>query len=215
MPTHPDFSNLTVVSHPLIHHKVSQLRNKHTEPKIFRELIQEITLLLGFEATRQLATELHPVETPLETVNAPQLSQASPVIVPILLAGLGMVDSLLALMPQARVGHIGLYRQETTLTPHTYYCKLPPREKGQEVFICDPMLATGGSAVNAITLLKNEQFDKICLLNIVSAPEGVAHLLAEHPDVTIYTAALDRQLNEAGYILPGLGDAGDRLYGTK
>ncbi|EKD75036.1 MAG: hypothetical protein ACD_44C00250G0004 [uncultured bacterium] len=212
---HPRFSNLYQVSHPLILHKLSQLRECNTSKKEFKELLQEITQLLVYEATKDLPLITSEIKTPLETIQAPILKGKKPVILPILRAGLGMVDGFLSLIPSARVGHIGLYRNEKTLQPELYYFKIPKDSQERHVFICDPMLATGGSVSKAILCLKERGVTKISFLCIVAAPEGAEKLWKEHPDVKIFTAHLDRKLNEHGYILPGLGDAGDRLFGTR
>ena len=212
---HPDFTQLIEVTHPLVQHKLSQLRSQDSTQKACRELVHEITLMIGYEATRQLPLSKAPITTPITTFDGAQLDCPTPVIVPILRAGLGMLDGLLALMPTAQVGFIGLFRNESTLEPESYYCKLPEHKAQQQVLLCDPMLATGGSAIKAISQIKNAGFTEITLLNIVSAPEGVARIQETHPDITLYTASLDKQLNQNGYIVPGLGDAGDRLYGTK
>lgn len=203
------------VEHPLIKNKMALLRRKSTAQKEFRELIYEITLLLAYEATRDLVLTTTMVETPLESFVAPCLpGNNKPVVVPILRAGLGMVDAFLTLIPEARVGHIGLYRDEHTLQPHQYYFKIPKDSANSRVLVCDPMLATGGSVSAAIHQLKERGISDIVFVCIVAAPEGVKHLTTEHPDLPIYAASLDRQLNDQGYILPGLGDAGDRLFGT-
>jgi uracil phosphoribosyltransferase len=209
------FPNLFEVRHPLLLHKLSVLREITTDKKSFKELVNEISLLLAYEATKDLPMTKKTVETPLETFEAPVLSGKKQVILPILRAGIGMVDAFLMLMPSARVGHIGLYRDEKTLEPHLYYFKIPTHSKDRQFYICDPMLATGGSAVAAIDELKKVGIHRISFVCILSAPEGVERLLKAHPDVPIFTACLDRQLNKKGYILPGLGDAGDRMFGTK
>lgn len=203
------------VEHPLVAHKLSLLRDKKTPAKIFRELVAEITLLIAYEATLDLSLHEVSIDTPLESMLAPMLTDRYPVIVPILRAGLGMVESFLQLIPEARIGHIGLYRDEKTLQPQQYYFKIPQNSADSPYFICDPMLATGGSTVKAIDLLKERGIRRITLVCLVAAPEGVDVVASAHPDVKIYTASLDRQLNEHSYILPGLGDAGDRLFGTK
>lgn len=208
-------STFHCVEHPLIKNKMALLRRKSTVQKEFRELIYEITLLLAYEATRDLALTTATIETPLESLVAPCLPRTNkPVIVPILRAGLGMVDAFLTLIPEARVGHIGLYRDDDTLEPHQYYFKIPKDSAKCRVFVCDPMLATGGSVSAAIHQLKQQQVVDIVFVCIVAAPEGLQYLTSEHPELPIYTAGLDRQLNDDGYILPGLGDAGDRLFGT-
>ncbi len=206
---------LVVIAHPLIRHKLSFLRDKDTPTKLFKELVDEIAMLMAFEATRDLALEPVTIQTPLETTTAERLTGPEPVLVPILRAGLGMVDGIRALIPSARVGHVGLYRDHDTLEPVEYYFKVPPDLANRDVLVLDPMLATGGSAADAITQLKKAGARRIRFLCLVAAPTGVERLRAAHPDVTIYAAALDRQLNDIGYILPGLGDAGDRLFGTK
>jgi uracil phosphoribosyltransferase len=208
------FPNFYLMTHPLIQHKISLLRDKNTCKKEFKELAYEITLLSAYEATKTLPLTNKTVQTPLETCQAPVLSGKKPVIVPILRAGIGMVDALLTLMPSARVGHIGLYRDENTHQPHRYYFKIPKQSEQRHFFVCDPMLATGGSAAAAITELKKSGIKEITFICLVAAPEGVKHLHQAHPDVPIYAASLDRELNENCYILPGLGDAGDRLFGT-
>lgn len=209
------FPNLIEVQHPLLLHKLSSLREAKTTTKEFNELAREITLLLAYEATKDLPLTHKNIKTPLETFQAPFMKGKKPVIVPILRAGLGMVDGFLTLMPSARVGHIGLYRDEKTLEPQFYYYKIPPNSQDRQIFVCDPMLATGGSAVDAISRLKKSGLKKIIFVCLVAAPEGVKKMLAHHPDIKIYTASLDRELNSQGFILPGLGDCGDRLFGTK
>ncbi len=206
---------LTVIEHPLIRHKLSLLRDRGTPTKLFKELVDELAMLMAFEATRHLPLESVTIQTPLETMQAQRLAGHEPLLVPILRAGLGMVDGIRSLIPSARVGHIGLYRDHDTLQPVEYYFKVPGDLAQRDVFVLDPMLATGGSAAGAITQLKRAGALRIRFMCLVAAPEGVANLHAAHPDVPIYTAALDRELNEKGYILPGLGDAGDRLFGTK
>ena len=205
--------NFFIVTHPLISHKMARLRDRETSKKSFKELAFEITLLLGYEATKQIPLQPGVVQTPLAEC-AVETLVVPPVILPILRAGLGMVDALLTLMPTADVGHIGLYRNEKTLKPEHYYFKIPPDTGQREVFVCDPMLATGGSAAAAITDLKEKGVTKMTFICLVAAPEGVRVLANAHPDVPIYTAALDQKLNEKAYIVPGLGDAGDRLFGT-
>ncbi len=203
-----------VMNHPLIQHKVTLMRKKDTGSKDFRELLEEITMLMGYEITRDLPLEGITIETPLQTMTGKQISGKKLVVVPILRAGLGMVQGILNLIPTAKVGHIGLYRDPETKKPVEYYCKMPDID-GREFIICDPMLATGGSACAAITMLKKRGIQNIKFICLVAAPEGVQALNKEHPDVKIYTAALDDRLNENCYILPGLGDAGDRIFGTK
>ena len=203
-----------VMNHPLIQHKVTLMRKKDTGSKDFRELLEEITMLMGYEITRDLPLEDITIETPLQTMTGKQISGKKLVVVPILRAGLGMVQGILNLIPTAKVGHIGLYRDPETKKPVEYYCKMPDID-GREFIICDPILATGGSACAAITMLKKRGIQNIKFICLVAAPEGVQALNKEHPDVKIYTAALDDRLNENCYILPGLGDAGDRIFGTK
>jgi uracil phosphoribosyltransferase len=213
--SHPKYPNFHEVRHPLLLHKLSLLRDISTSKKGFKELLNEITIFLVYEATKNLPMTTKMTKTPLETFEAPVLSGKKAVILPILRAGIGMVDGFLSLIPSARVGHIGLFRNEETLEPQFYYFKIPKKSKDRHFFICDPMLATGGSANETINRLKAEGVKKITFVCIVAAPEGVARLAKNHPDVEIFAASLDRQLNEHGYILPGLGDAGDRLFGTK
>lgn len=206
---------LQIIEHPLVQHKLSLLRRKTTSSKGFRALINEMTLLLGYEATKHLQLEKAIVQTPLEETEARILTGKKPVVLPILRAGIGMLEAFLALMPSARVGHIGLYRDEKTLQPHCYYFKIPENSHEREYFVCDPMLATGGSAVATIDRLKEAGVQKINFICIVAAPQGVQRLQQAHPEVTIYTASVDRDLDSASYIVPGLGDAGDRLFGTQ
>ena len=204
-----------ILDHPLIQHKVTLIRDKNTSSKDFRELLQEITLLMGYEITRDLPLEDVEVETPITKTIGKRLAGKKMGIVPVLRAGLGMVEALLDLIPSARVGHIGLYRDPQTLKPVEYYCKLPS-DVGERFFIVtDPMLATGGSASAAITLLKERGAKTIKLMCLVAAPQGIEVVQKDHPDVDIYVAVLDDHLNEKGYIVPGLGDAGDRIFGTK
>ncbi|MBS4913772.1 MAG: uracil phosphoribosyltransferase [Veillonella sp.] len=207
--------NVNVMTHPLIQHKVTLIRSVETGSKVFRELLEEITLLMGYEITRDLPLEEVEVQTPLVKTIGKQIAGKKLAIIPILRAGLGMVSGLLDLMPMAKVGHIGLYRDPETLKPVEYYCKLPSDLTDRRIIVTDPMLATGGSAAAAITLLKEKGCKDIQLMCLVAAPEGVEVVNKEHPDVRIYVAALDEGLNEHGYILPGLGDAGDRIFGTK
>ncbi len=209
------FPNLTVVQHPLLKHKLAVLRDRRTSKKTFRELVDEISLLMGYEVTKDLPLEPVEIETPLERMTAQMVSGKKLTLVPVLRAGLGMVEGMLRLMPSVRVGHIGLYREHDTLRPVSYYFKIPPEPEARDFIVLDPMLATGGSAVQAVRLLKEHGAVRVRLVCIVAAPEGVARMLEAHPDVQIWTASLDRQLNEHGYILPGLGDAGDRLFGTR
>ena len=208
------FPNLTVIDHPLIRHKMRLLRDEATPRKLFRELVEEIALLMAYEVTRDLEEEQVEVRTPLEATTGWRLSGRKLVIVPVLRAGLGMVDGVLRLIPGARVGHIGMKRDETSLQPVEYYFNLPPRPETLRFVVLDPMLATGGSASAAIAGLKSRGAEAISAMCIVAAPEGVRALQEAHPDVPVFAAALDRELNGQGYILPGLGDAGDRLFGT-
>lgn len=207
--------NLTIVKHPLVKHKLTMLRDRRTPKKIFKELVDEIAMLMAYEATADLSLEPVEVQTPLEQAMGWQVSGKKLTLVPILRAGLGMVEGILRLVPSARVGHIGLYRDHDTLEPVDYYFKVPADATERDFFLLDPMLATGGSAVSAITSLKRVGASRIRLLCLVAAPEGVRRLHAAHPEIHIFCAAIDRELNEHGYILPGLGDAGDRLYGTR
>ena len=204
-----------VMDHPLVHHKLAILRSKETPVKEFRELVSEIAGLMCYEATRNLPTEEVCVETPITTAKCKMLSGKKLAIVPILRAGLGMVDSMVDLIPSAKIGHIGLYRDPETHLPVEYYCKLPEDVENRQVFVVDPMLATGGSAVAAINFLKSHGCKNIIMMNIIGCPEGVKAVQEAHPDVDIYLAAMDEKLNEHAYIVPGLGDAGDRIFGTK
>ena len=209
-------ASLHVLEHPLIQHKLAILRNKDTGVKEFRELVGEIAQLMCYEATRNLPTEEVEIETPVATAKVRVLAGKKLAIVPILRAGLGMVDPIIDLIPSAKVGHIGLYRDPETHLPVEYYCKMPPDISERQVFIVDPMLATGGSASAAITILKEKFGCKhIVLMDIIAAPEGVAVIRRDHPDVDIFVASVDEKLNENAYIVPGLGDAGDRVFGTK
>ena len=208
-------STVHVIDHPLVQHKLSHLRDKETGSKEFRELVEELAMLLTYEATRDLTLKEMDVETPVAIAKTKVLSGKKLGIVPILRAGLGMVDGMLSLIPAAKVGHIGLYRDPTTLAPVDYYCKLPPDITERDIIIVDPMLATGGSAVEAISIIKKVGCKNIKLVNLIAAPEGVRAVQAAHPDVDIFIACIDDRLNEHGYIVPGLGDAGDRLFGTK
>ncbi len=207
--------NITVTNHPLIQHKLSILRDKNTPSKEFRTLIGEIAMLMCYEATRDLQLKEVEVETPVAVAKVKQLAGKKLAIVPILRAGLGMVDGVLTLIPSARVGHIGLYRDPETLQPVEYYCKLPHDIEDRDVIVVDPMCATGGSAIDAISLIKKRGPKNIKFMCTIAAPEGLKALSEAHPDVDIYCAALDDHLNEHGYIVPGLGDAGDRIFGTK
>ena len=204
-----------VLNHPLIQHKLAILRNKNTTVKEFRELISEISGLMCYEATRNLPTKEVEVETPITTAKCKQLAGKKMAIVPILRAGLGMVDSMVALIPSAKIGHIGLYRDPETHKPVEYYCKLPDDISNRQVYVVDPMLATGGSAVAAIDFLKQHGCKNIIMMNVIGCPEGVKAVQEAHPDVEIYLAAMDEKLNDHAYIVPGLGDAGDRIFGTK
>lgn len=208
-------ANVHVLDHPLIQHKLAILRDKNTPVKEFREMIGEIAALMCYEATRNLPTQEVEVQTPIATAKVRKLAGKKLAIVPILRAGLGMVDAMVQLIPSAKIGHIGLYRDPETHKPVEYYCKLPEDVENRQVFVVDPMLATGGSAVDAIAQIKKRGAKSIKFLAIIAAPEGLERLHAAHPDVDIYVAALDEKLNENGYIIPGLGDAGDRIFGTK
>lgn len=207
--------NITICDHPLIKHKITMLRNKNTGTNEFRTIVEEIAMLIGYEALRNLELEEVEMETPLETAMCPVIAGKKQVIVPILRAGLGMVGGLLKLMPTAKVGHIGLYRDEETFEPHEYYCKLPTAIEQRKIFVVDPMLATGGSALAALDFIKQHGGKDITFLCIVAAPVGLEKLAAAHPDIKIYVGNLDRELNDRAYICPGLGDAGDRIFGTK
>ena len=208
-------ANVTIFDHPLIKHKISLLRDKATGTRDFRILIEEIATLMGYEALRDLPTELVEVETPLMKAMVPMITGKKLAIIPILRAGLGMVNGILALDPTAKVGHIGMYRDEVTHIPHEYYCKLPDSLEERTIVVLDPMLATGGSAVDAIDLIKQRGGKTIKFMSIIAAPEGLKTLTEAHPDVEVYCGNLDDKLNENCYILPGLGDAGDRIFGTK
>jgi len=208
-------NNVTVFDHPLIQHKLSILRDKRTSSKDFRELVSEIAMLMCYEATRDLPLEDVEIETPICKTTVKQLAGKKLAVVPILRAGLGMVDGMLRMVPSARVGHIGLYRDETTMQPVEYFCKLPKDIEKRDVFVVDPMLATGGSGIDAIAQIKQRHPKSIRFLCLIAAPEGIAALSKAHPDVHIYCAAQDEKLNEKCYIVPGLGDAGDRIFGTK
>ena len=210
-----DPARFTVIDHPLVQHKLSILRDKDTPTKQFRELVNELAIFEGYEAMRDFPLEDVEVETPLEVTTCRRLSGKKVAIIPILRAGLGMVDGLLQLVPSARVGHVGMYRDPETHVPHQYYCKIPPDIENRICLVVDPMLATGGSLTAAIQFLREAGVKDIRCLTLVSAPEGVRATLDFDPDVRLYTCALDRQLNDHAYILPGLGDAGDRIYGTK
>jgi uracil phosphoribosyltransferase len=206
---------LVVVDHPLVQHKLGLLRDQTTPTQVFRQLVDELTLLLTYEATKDLATEDVEIETPLERTSVQRISGKKVAVCPILRAGIGMLDGVLSLISGARVGFIGLYRNEETLEPVEYYVKLPQDIAERDVILLDPMLATGNSTAAAVATVKTAGADSIRLIAIIAAPEGIQRLHSEHPDVTIVVAAIDRELNERGYIVPGLGDAGDRLFGTK
>lgn len=208
-------SRVTVVSHPLVQHKLSILRDKRTPTKQFREIVRELALFEGYEATRDLPLEDVPVETPLTETTGKRIAGRKAAVLPILRAGLGMVEGMLELMPAARVGHIGMYRDETTHKPHEYYCKVPADIDQRTCLVVDPMLATGGSATAAIEYLRKRGARDIRLIVIIAAPEGIDAVLDADPDVRIFTCSIDERLNEDAYILPGLGDAGDRIFGTK
>jgi uracil phosphoribosyltransferase len=207
--------NVVVVDHPLVQHKLGLLRDKTTPTQVFRQLVDELTLLLTYEATKDMATEENEIETPLERTTVQRISGKKVAVCPILRAGIGMLDGVLSLISGARVGFIGLYRDEDTLEPVEYYVKLPQDIAQRDVLILDPMLATGNSTAAAVAAVKRAGAQSIRLIAIIAAPEGIERLQSEHPDVAIVVAAIDRKLNERGYIVPGLGDAGDRLYGTK
>jgi uracil phosphoribosyltransferase len=208
-------TGVTVVTHPLVQHKLSYLRDKDTPTVHFRKLANEVTLLLTYEATKDFPTETDEVETPLERTEVQRLAGKKVAVCPVLRAGLGMLDGVLSLVSSARVGFIGLYRDEETLQPIEYYVKLPELGEERDAIVLDPMLATGRSSAAAVSAVKAAGARSVTLVCLVAAPEGIEHMQSEHPDVRIVTAAIDRELNERGYILPGLGDAGDRLYGTK
>ena len=210
-----NMSKLFVMDHPLIQHKLSMIRDKRTSAKDFRELINEVSLLMAYEVTRDLPLEEVEIETPIQKCTCRVISGRMIAVVPVLRAGLGMVDGIMELMPAAKVGHIGVYRDPQTLNPVEYYCKLTVDIEERIVIVVDPMLATGGSASAAISFIKQRGCKKIKLMNLIAAPEGVARVQEEHPDVDIFVAAMDEKLNDHGYIIPGLGDAGDRLFGTK
>jgi uracil phosphoribosyltransferase len=207
--------NVFIMDHPLIKHKISRLRDKNTGTSEFRSLVNEIAMLMGYEALRDLPLTTEVVETPIEKCETPVIAGKKMAVVPILRAGLGMTDGILQLVPTAKVGHIGLYRDEVTHEPHEYYCKLPSPISERTIVVTDPMLATGGSAIDAIKLIKQHGGKKIKFMCIIAAPEGLEKLSAAHPDIQIYVGNLDRELNSAAYICPGLGDAGDRIFGTK
>lgn len=210
-----DYKNVTILEHPLIQHKISMLRDKKTGTNEFRKLVEEIAVLEGYEALRDLPLEDVEVETPIETCMTPMIAGKKLAIVPILRAGLGMVEGVLTLVPTAKVGHIGLCRNEETHEPEEYYCKLPSPIDQRTIVVVDPMLATGGSAVSAVDFIKARGGKNIKFMCVIAAPEGVERLMKAHPDVQLYVGHLDRCLNDAAYICPGLGDAGDRIFGTK
>ena len=210
-----NYKNVHILDHPLIRHKLAIIRNKDTDTKQFRDIVKELATLMAYESFKDVPTQEIVVETPLEKTTQTVVKENSIAIVPILRAGLGMVDGILTLFPAAKVGHIGLYRDEETLEPQEYYCKLPVNIEQKVVMVVDPMLATGGSACDAIKMLKKRGCDKIKLMSIIAAPEGVKKVAENYPDVEVFVAMLDRGLNEHGYIVPGLGDAGDRIFGTK
>ena len=210
-----DMEKVHILDHPLLQHKLSILRDENTGVKDFREVVSEIATLMCYEATRDLPLEEVEIKTPITTAKFKTIAGKKLAIVPVLRAGLGMVDGILTLIPSAKVGHIGLYRDPDTLEPVEYYCKMPNDIAEREVIILDPMLATGGSASAAIQFIKNYEVKNIKLMNIIAAPEGIQWVHHDHPDVDIYCAALDEKLNDHGYIVPGLGDAGDRIFGTK
>lgn len=210
-----DMTNVVIFEHPLIQHKITRLRDKSTGTNEFRTLVSEIAMLEGYEALRDLPTEEIPVETPIENTMSSVISGKKMAIVPVLRAGLGMVDGILSLVPTAKVGHIGLYRDPETHEPHEYYCKLPSPIEQRTIVVVDPMLATGGSACDAIDMIKQHGGKKIKFMCIIAAPEGLKKLHETHPDIQIYVGHLDRELNKDAYICPGLGDAGDRIFGTK
>ena len=207
--------NVFYLDHPLIEHKISLLRSENTSTNEFRKLVEEIAMLMGYEALRDLPLEDVEVKTPIETCMTPMLAGKKLAIVPILRAGLGMVNGILSLVPSAKVGHIGLYRDHETHEPHEYYCKLPEHIEQRTIVVCDPMLATGGSGAAALDFIKQHGGKNIKFMCIIAAPEGVKKLHEAHPDVQVYVGQLDRELNDAAYICPGLGDAGDRIFGTK
>ena len=207
--------NIVICDHPLIKHKITMLRKTTTGTNEFRTIVDEIGMLMGYEALKNLELEEIEIETPIEKTMAPVIKGRKAAIVPILRAGLGMVGGMLSLMPSAKVGHIGLYRDEETHEPHEYYCKLPTNIDERKIFVVDPMLATGGSAISAIDFIKNYGGKDITFMCIIAAPEGLDKLMEAHPDINIFVGNLDRQLNENAYICPGLGDAGDRIFGTK
>ena len=207
--------NVTICDHPLLKHKITMLRNRETGTNEFRAIVEEIAMLIGYEALRDLELENVEVQTPIETAMCPVIAGKKPAVVPILRAGLGMVSGVLKLMPAAKVGHIGLYRDEETFEPHEYYCKLPASIDQRKIYVVDPMLATGGSAIAAIDFIKQRGGKDITFMCVIAAPEGLEKLQKAHPDIKIFVGNLDRCLNDDAYICPGLGDAGDRIFGTK
>lgn len=207
--------NITICDHPLIKHKITLLRTKETGTNEFRTIVEELAMLIGYEALKNLELEEIEIETPVEKTMAPVISGKKAAVVPVLRAGLGMVGGILKLIPSAKIGHIGLYRDEETHEPHEYYCKLPTEIDQRKIFVLDPMLATGGSAIAAVDFIKQHGGKDIICLFIIAAPEGLEKLQKAHPDIKIYVGNLDRGLNEDAYICPGLGDAGDRIFGTK
>ncbi len=210
-----EHSNVYVNTHPLVQHKISRLRDKNTGTNEFRKLIEEIAMLMGYEALSDLPLEDVEVETPIETCKTPMIAGKKLAVVPVLRAGLGMVGGITALVPSAKIGHIGLYRDEVTHEPHEYYCKLPSPIELRTIVVVDPMLATGGSAVEAVNFIKQHGGRKIKFMCVIAAPEGIDKLMAAHPDIQLYVGHVDRELNKNAYICPGLGDAGDRIFGTK
>ena len=208
-------SKVTEIKHPLVLHKLAYIRDKNTGAKEFRELVHEVSMLIAYEVTRELQLQEVDIETPIGWTKCKTLAGKKIAVVPILRAGLGMVDGVLTLIPAAKVGHIGLYRDEETLKPVEYFCKLPTDIGERDVIVTDPMLATGGSASDALSMLKAKGAKNIKLMCLIAAPEGIKKVMDDHPDVDIYVASIDERLNDHGYIIPGLGDAGDRLYGTK
>lgn len=210
-----EYSNVYVNNHPLVQHKISMLRNKSTGTNEFRKLIEEIAMLMGYDALSDLPLEDVEVETPIETCMTPMIAGKKLAVVPVLRAGLGMTSGITALVPSAKIGHIGLYRDEVTHEPHEYYCKLPSPIELRTIIVVDPMLATGGSAVEAVNFIKQHGGKKIKFMCVIAAPEGIDRLMKAHPDIQLYVGHVDRGLNENAYICPGLGDAGDRIFGTK
>ncbi|MDO4565418.1 MAG: uracil phosphoribosyltransferase [Clostridia bacterium] len=208
-------SKVTVIDHPLVQHKLSLLRDKNTGAKSFRELVNELALLMGYEVTKNLPLKETVIETPMQETTVKVLENEKIAVVPILRAGLGMADGIMNLIPNAKLGHIGMYRNPDTLMPTSYYCKLPPDISERETIIVDPMLATGNSAIEAVKVVKEAGSQSIRLVCLIAAPEGIYAMQIAYPDVDIYVASIDTKLNEHGYIVPGLGDAGDRLFGTK